>query len=244
MTDYAVQNNGSSGLAWGATGAVAGAGTGAALAKWANVGIPTQAYKSWDEAVAAVNKDDKFIKKQIEKGGEKAANWTKLQENADVLKTAKDNILQNFPEDIRNNADVDKYINELAKFDEIVKEEADKVLAKLNNGETINGLDKSSATLSADVITYVKENIDPVKSQKELLDTAETNVKKLAGVTDDVLKNVSVENYVQARKHALANLGDDVLKTLKKPSMKWTALVGAAVAATLALIAKPKNKEV
>ena len=244
MTDYAVQNNGQSALAWGATGAVAGAGTGAALAKWANVGIPTQAYKSWDEAVAAVNKDDKFIKKQIEKGGEKATNWTKLQENADVLKTAKDNILQNFPEDIRNNADVDKYINELAKFDEIVKEEADKVLAKLNTGETINGLDKSSATLSADVITYVKENIDPVKSQKELLDTAEANVKKLAGVTDDVLKNVSVENYVQARKHALANLGDDVLKTLKKPSMKWTALVGAAVAATLALIAKPKNKEV
>ena len=62
MTDYAVQNNGQSGLAWGATGAVAGAGTGAALAKWANVGIPAQAYKSWDEAVAAVNKDDKFIK--------------------------------------------------------------------------------------------------------------------------------------------------------------------------------------
>ena len=78
MTDYAVQNNGPSGLTWGTTGAIVGAGTGAALAKWANVGIPTQAYKSWEEAVAAVNKDDKFIKKQIEKGGDKAANWTVL----------------------------------------------------------------------------------------------------------------------------------------------------------------------
>ena len=62
--DYAVQNKGASPITWGATGALAGAGTGTALAKWANVGIPTQAYKSWDEAVAAVNKDDKFIKRK------------------------------------------------------------------------------------------------------------------------------------------------------------------------------------
>ena len=241
MTDYAVQNNGQSGLAWGTTGAVAGAVGGAALAKLANVGVPTQGYKSWEEAVAAVNKDDKFIKKQIEKGGDNAANWTKLQENAEVLKNAKDNILQNFPEDIRNNADVDKYINELAKFDEVVTEEADNLLKEINSGKVIDGLDAND---SAAIRKYVKENIDSVKAQKELVDTAEANVKKLAGVTDDVLNKVSVENYIQARKHALANLDDNILKTLKKPSLKWTAIAGAAIAGALALIAKPKNKEV
>ena len=70
MTNYVDSNRGPSPVPYLALGAAAGAGGGAALAHYANFGIPTQAYSSWEEAVAATNKDDAFIKKANENGGQ------------------------------------------------------------------------------------------------------------------------------------------------------------------------------
>lgn len=82
MTDeMTIQGQRPSATPYLAGGAIAGAAAGTALAKYANVGIPTQAYTSWEQAVEEVNKNDKYISKQIDKGGD----------NVDKLKAIKDN---------------------------------------------------------------------------------------------------------------------------------------------------------
>lgn len=238
--NYAVQNNGPSGLAWGTTGAIAGAGVGAALAKWTDFGIKTQAHKSWEEAVAAVNKDDKFVKKQIEKAGDNVDNWKLLDGQSKAVKEAKDEILKAFPENLRNHADVHEYIDEYAKRQELFKTEHTKVLEKYKKGE-LNDVIKSSLEID----DYVN-NLENVKAQNTLVETAENKVKNIAGVGDDIIKNVDkkIGNLTEQRMKAASSLTDDVLKTLKKPSMKWTALAGAAILGLGALLVRPKNKQV
>ena len=241
--DYAVQNKGASNLVWGTAGAVAGAGTGAALANWANFGIPAQAYNSWEEAVAATTKDDEFIKKRIDKAGDDAENWKKLTAEAEGIKSVKDEILQAFPEDARKNADVNQYLDDLAKYEDLLKTESDKVLRNLNEGRTIEGLDKASATLDDDIAKYVTTKVESVKTQKEALETLKGRVKNIPNVTDDIIDGVDVKKLIEKRKQAATNLSETVLETLKKPSLKWTAAIGAVVFAAAALLAKPKNKE-
>lgn len=70
-------------LGGAALGGVAGAGSAAA-----GLGLKSPAYKSWEEAVADVNKDDSFVKKQVEKGGDNKANWETIQTQAKAVQDA------------------------------------------------------------------------------------------------------------------------------------------------------------
>ena len=68
-------------------GAAAGAAVGGAAAKWGNMGVSTPKYSSWEQAVNDSN--DEFVKKQIEKDGDKKADWQKLQTAQKEVKDAK-----------------------------------------------------------------------------------------------------------------------------------------------------------
>lgn len=70
-------------LGGAALGGVAGAGSAAA-----GLGLKSPAYKSWEEAVEAVNKDDSFVKKQVEKGGDNKSNWEAIQTQAKAIQDA------------------------------------------------------------------------------------------------------------------------------------------------------------
>lgn len=86
MTDeMTVQVQRPSAIPYVAGGAVAGGlvGLGASAA---NIGIKDNAYKSWEDAVAKVNKDDTFIKSQIDKAGDNKADLQLIKDQAAAVK--------------------------------------------------------------------------------------------------------------------------------------------------------------
>lgn len=242
MTNYVDSNRGPSPVPYLALGAAAGAGGGAALAHYANFGIPTQAYSSWEEAVAATNKDDEFIKKAAGKDNEAAKNWKSLQTAREGVETARKEALTGLADDVVRNADVvGQYLDEAAKYQSQVED----LLTKVKAGTAVEGLNVAELKDKADdVIKAEIEKLSTVQAQKQIMDdalaTAKESAKGFEGCTDDVIRN-----YGASKKTALEGLGDDALKAMKKPSTKWTALAGAAALGLLALVAAPKkNKEV
>lgn len=87
MTDeMTIQGQRPSAVPYVLGGAVAGAAAGGATAKFGNFGLQSAKYSSWEDAVKDVNKDDSFVKKQIEKGGDNKANWEEIKNQAEAVK--------------------------------------------------------------------------------------------------------------------------------------------------------------
>lgn len=88
MTDeMAIQGQRPSAVPYVLGGVVAGGAVGGATAKFGNVGMTSPVYSSWKDAVADVNKDDSFVKKQIEKAGEDTkASWQEIKTQAEAVK--------------------------------------------------------------------------------------------------------------------------------------------------------------
>ena len=239
MTSYVDSNRGPSPVPYLALGAAAGAGGGAALAHYANFGIPTQAYSSWEEAVAATNKDDEFIKKAAGKENEAAKNWKSLQTAREGVEAARKEALTGLADDVVRNADVGQYLDEAAKY----QSQVDDLLAKVKAGTAVEGLNVAELKDKADdVIKEEIEKLSTVQAQKKVVDEALTTAKSSAsgfeGCADDVIKN-----YAGKKKTALEGLTDDALKTMKKANWKWTALAGAAALGVLGLLVAPKKKD-
>ncbi len=93
-------------LGGAALGGAAGAGAAAA-----NVGIKSPAYSSWEDAIAATNKDDSFVKKQVDKGGDNKASWEAIQTQAKAVQDA-EKALADFklPEGFEAKAELDAVI--------------------------------------------------------------------------------------------------------------------------------------
>lgn len=90
MTDeMAIQGQRPSAIPYVLGGAALGgaAGYGAAVAGY---GLKAPAYKNWQEAVDAVNKDDKFVSEQIKKSGDNKANWETIKNEAKAVKDAEE----------------------------------------------------------------------------------------------------------------------------------------------------------
>lgn len=93
-------------LGGAALGGIAGGGAAAA-----NVGIKAPAYSSWEEAIADVNKDDSFVKKQVEKGGDNKANWEAIQTQAKAVQDAEKAVADiKMPEGFEAKAELDAVI--------------------------------------------------------------------------------------------------------------------------------------
>lgn len=93
-------------LGGAALGGIAGGGAAAA-----NVGIKAPAYSSWEEAIADVNKDDSFVKKQVEKGGDNKANWEAIQTQAKAVQDAEKAVTDiKMPEGFEAKAELDAVI--------------------------------------------------------------------------------------------------------------------------------------
>lgn len=93
-------------LGGAALGGVAGAGSAAA-----GLGVKTPVYASWEEAVADVNKDDSFVKKQVEKGGDNKANWEAIQTQAKAIQDAEKAVTDiKMPEGFEAKAELDAVI--------------------------------------------------------------------------------------------------------------------------------------
>lgn len=90
MTDeMAIQQQRPSAMPYVLGGAAVGGAGGAALAKYADFGLQGPKYKNWEEAVAEVNKDDSFIKSQIEKDGDNKAACETIKNSAIEVDDAK-----------------------------------------------------------------------------------------------------------------------------------------------------------
>lgn len=125
-------------LGGAALGGVAGAGASAA-----NIGIKSQAYSSWEDAVAEVNKDDSFVKKQVEKGGDNKANWEAIQTQAKAVKDAEEALSKyKLPDGFEGKAELEAAIDKeialadaKAAKDKLFQAEFDKELANLKQME-------------------------------------------------------------------------------------------------------------
>ena len=112
MTDeMTVKAQRPSALPYVAGGALAGAAIGGASAKYGNFGITSPRYSSWEDAIKDSN--DEFVKKQVEKGGDKKADWEKVQTAQKEVNEAKKKVTEAIPEKIRDNADVKDYLAKL-----------------------------------------------------------------------------------------------------------------------------------
>ncbi len=174
--------------------------------------------KSWEEAVAKVNAQDKvdFVTKRIDKaeGAEKEA-WKALQANVNKVQEADKAIIEMVQEG------ADDYSDELSKYLKAL--DAKKNVAKDATDDVIKNLD------------------DAVKEAKTAL---KDKVKLKDGISfeDDFMRAIT------KRKNLFADKGDDVAQQLKhiKFANKWInagIFAAAGLLAGLGINALCKNKE-
>jgi len=134
MTDeMTVQAQRPSALPYLAGGAVVGAAAGAGSAKYANFGISSPKYSNWEEAIKDSN--DEFVKKQVEKGGDKKADWEKLQNSQKEVSDAQKKLDDAWGKDLKNNADVKDYIKKAEAFEKAEEKAIKDLEAKISKGD-------------------------------------------------------------------------------------------------------------
>lgn len=255
--NYAVERQGGSPLVYGGLGAAVGAGGGAALAKYARIGIP-EGYKSWDDAVSATSANDKFVTKRAaaEKDnwftklfGSKES-WKTLAEQQEAVSKARNEVLGSLTDDVKNNINVQNYVDEVARFDEQLDDLANKVI----KGEKIEGVTEDLAKQfetyknnTGDLKDVIKKS-DLVKTEREALEKSLEKAQKAAGdkvnIKDQVEKNiVNMKKARSTAKNALESGENAIIKALKKPSTKWTAIAIGAVGLLAGLLVRPKGNE-
>ncbi|MCQ2744214.1 MAG: hypothetical protein MJ230_05400 [bacterium] len=174
MTDEMTVNQRPSAMPYLLGGAAVGGAGGYALSNYANVGIKT-GYKSWEDAVADVTKDDSFCKKQIEKKGDNVDAWEELQKQSEAVKNA-----QKAVDDAAGAAkDTEELTKYMEKLNEVETKE-NETLEKLLKGETKIGKDENAKTFlnsyekSNDLLNEFK-NVNGIKDKEFKI--GESNVK-------------------------------------------------------------------
>ena len=169
-------------------GAVVGGAGGWALAKYANIGIPTQAYKSWDEAVADATKNDKFVKSQAEKSGDAAASWKTIQEQAKAIKDLEEEADKIAGDKLKGSEELKNYVEKLESLDKSENE----VLEKLLSGETKIGEGENAKTLLNTIMEDQRNSAEKLTktfredpANKELKFTIEGKEVAISNVTPE-----------------------------------------------------------
>lgn len=239
MTDeMAIQQQRPSAMPYLLGGAAIGGAGGAATAKYANFGIEGPKYKSWQDAVADVNKDDTFIKKQIEKGGDNKSNWETIQNNAKEVKAA-DKAVDDFkmPDGFEAKAELDDVIGKEIELDEAKealkkkeKEVFDKELKALKempiekdkpyefdgntyNQEKFRTLLNSTKETDQDFVKNLVENTQEYKAEIEKPDFVKT--QEAVAKAQEALGKAE-EELTKKDTKGLANEIRDSYSTVKK----------------------------
>ena len=186
-------------LGGAALGGVAGAGAAAG-----NLGIKSPAYATWEEAVEAVNKDDSFVKKQVEKGGDNKANWEAIQTQAKAIQDAEKAVTEvKMPDGFEAKAELDAVIEKEIALENAKKAVADKEkaafeteLANLKKMEI-----KADAPYEFNGVKYNQEEFRKLlnstnEADKELVDQL---VKSTQGYKDAIGK----ADFAKAEKEAV-----------------------------------------
>ncbi len=150
MTDeMAIQQQRPSAMPYVLGGAAVGGAGGAALAKWTPYGITEVKYKSWDDVVNDVNKDDSFIKEQLTKDSDKKDKIQELKNKGDEI------------------ANVDKNINAL-NIDKDVKPNDFKDVIEKENALTNAEKELKTAALNAERERIVKSGTGYVIDESKI----------------------------------------------------------------------------
>lgn len=240
MTDeMAIQQQRPSAMPYLLGGAAIGGAGGAATAKYANFGIESPKYKSWQDAVADVNKDDTFIKKQIEKGGDNKTNWETIKNSAKEVKDA-DKAVNDFkmPDGFEAKAELDDVIGKEIALDDAKdavkkkeKEVFDKELKALKempieegkpyefkgvkyNQEEFRKLLNSTEEADQNLVKELVENTQKYKDEIGKADFAKTEKEAVTKAQEALVK--AEEELTKKDTKGLANGIRDSYSTVKK----------------------------
>lgn len=264
--DYAV-NQKPSAAPYVLGGAAAGAAGGFALQKWADVGINTPKYKSWQEAVNDVN--DEYVTKKINNSKDEVKEaWEAIQAHRKAMADADKKLTELIPEQLRNTEEGKKFIestkNRFLKSIELDKTVINDIKAGKFEGiskDIFNGL--SEGEINAKLGELVSTKPDALgnysKEMEKLFNESFTAGQNLAKMAESegvklVAEGVTLEEYlvnfmkkseptIKAAKEAQEKLTQDLLKKCKSPNMWATVGVGAAALALLGLLIAPKGNK-
>ncbi len=255
--DLAVKQNSSTG-AFALGGAAVGAGAGAGLAKWANVGIPTK-YKSWEDAVRDVN--DEFVTKKIEKSeGDVKAAWERLKSSRDTIKEAEKYFNEAIPEALKDTAEMKDYLAKISKRSAEEESIINKIIEEARAGK-IEGIDKNLdfSAMCDKIYELAKEgkfadrykNLETLTKESDelltkLVEKAETpELKEAVKALDNKIGAVTGARtgVKEALNSVIGESKKTALELIKKPNMWLTAVVGAAALGLLGALVAPKHKD-
>lgn len=204
-------------------GAGVGALGGLASAKYANFGVTTPKYSSWEEAINDSN--DEFVKKQIEKGGDKKADWEKVQTAQNEVKEANKKIT----EATKDLKDEDlKKVNEYFEKLDALENEKEKALKELETKAKLEGDALKNFVDNADDVRKAQENVNKLfetisenerEDVRKLLTSAEDKTAEIAakfGITEKPATEAIEAISVKAQIEKLIENDDGVTKIAKE----------------------------
>lgn len=198
-------------LGGAALGGIAGAGAAAA-----NVGIKAPAYASWEDAIADVNKDDSFVKKQVEKGGDNKANWEAVQTQAKAVKDAEKAVTDiKMPDGFEAKAELDAVIEKEIALENAKKAVEKKELAAFETElANLKKLEiKAEAPYEYNGVKYSQEDfrklLDSTKEEDKQL------VEKLVKDSQGYKEAIGKADFAKAEKEAV-NTAQQALNTAEE----------------------------
>lgn len=205
VDEMTVQTQRPSVIPYLAGGAVIGGAAGAGLAKFANFGIQAPRYSNWKEAVEDVNKDDKFMRSQIDKGGDNKADWETLKTKAQAVKDANQRLTDAIPEGFEAKAELEAVIDKetaLAEAEEALEKKKKEVFDKeVENIKT--KLQKEGEFHKFKDTDYNKEMFENLlKSEKE---EEKALLKELIEDTAGYKKEIAKPDFAKAQKDAVTS---------------------------------------
>lgn len=218
MTDeMTVQAQRPSALPYLAGGAVVGAAAGAGSAKYANFGISSPKYSNWEEAIKDSN--DEFVKKQVEKGGDKKADWEKLQNSQKEVSDAQKKLDDAWGKDLKNNADVKDYIKKAEAFEKAEEKAIKDLEAKISKGDfdvKLEGDELAKKVAEDSEVKKAKANV-PTTKNVQLTKLAEDKSLMVDADGKAIVDDAARLNKAKEILEAEAKEGDsEVVKNARK----------------------------
>lgn len=234
MTDeMAIQGQRPSAIPYLAGGALLGGVVGGGAAA-AGYGLSSPAYKSWEDAVSEVNKNDAFVKKQVEKGGDNKANWEAIQNQAKAVKEAQTELEKvKMPEGFEAKKELEAVIDK-----EIAVADAQKAITKKYEAAYNKELENlKKMEIKADKpyqfkgVDYNQEDFRKLLNSTKEEDKA--LVKELVESTEAYKQEIGKADFVKTEKEALEKAQDSLKKAEEDLVKKDTKGLASGVRETL-----------